>query len=147
MCACVPADGREEEEQQQQQLPTDKLACHRHVPPPRTPAVLVSCGSFNPPTVMHMRMFELATAALAQRGVDVWGCYMSPVADAYGKAGLAPVTHRLEMCRRAADSSAAVMVGGWEAAQPGYTRTLQVGGVGRWWWRHARAVSCSGALC
>lgn len=26
--------------------------------------VLVACGSFNPPTIMHMRMFELAAAAL-----------------------------------------------------------------------------------
>jgi nicotinic acid mononucleotide adenylyltransferase len=26
--------------------------------------VLVSCGSFNPPTIMHLRMFELAADAL-----------------------------------------------------------------------------------
>ena len=32
------------------QLPTDKLSCKRAALPPRTPAVLVSCGSFNPPT-------------------------------------------------------------------------------------------------
>ena len=41
--------------------------------------VLVSCGSFNPPTFMHLRMLELAQQAMAQvrlqssgvtRGVD-----------------------------------------------------------------------------
>ncbi len=26
--------------------------------------VLLSCGSFNPPTIMHLRMFELAADAL-----------------------------------------------------------------------------------
>ena len=56
------ADGQEEK------LCIDKLACHRNVPPPRQPAVLVSCGSFNPPTIMHLRMFDLATAALAEVG-------------------------------------------------------------------------------
>lgn len=51
-------------------LPTDKLACH--VPPggfdPGTyrPVVLVSCGSFNPPTNMHLRIMELARQALTQ---------------------------------------------------------------------------------
>lgn len=48
----------------------DKLACHRGVPPPRIPTVLVSCGSFNPPTIMHLRMFDLATAALAEVGTQ-----------------------------------------------------------------------------
>lgn len=51
-----------------EQLSIEKLACHRNVPPPRAPVVLVSCGSFNPPTVMHLRMFDLATAALAEVG-------------------------------------------------------------------------------
>lgn len=31
------------------------------------PVLLVACGSFNPPTIMHLRMFELAADAL--RGV------------------------------------------------------------------------------
>jgi hypothetical protein len=49
-----------------EQLPTDKLACRMDAAAPRRPTVLVSCGSFNPPTIMHLRMFDLATAALAQ---------------------------------------------------------------------------------
>ncbi|WIA16300.1 hypothetical protein OEZ85_013001 [Tetradesmus obliquus] len=108
------------------QLPTDKLACRIDAAAPRHPTVLVACGSFNPPTIMHLRMFDLATAALAQRGYDVWGCYMSPVADAYGKKGLAPVQQRLQMCRLAAADTSNVMVDSWEATQPGYTRTIQV---------------------
>lgn len=51
---------------------------------------------------------------------------MSPVADAYGKQGLAPVQHRVEMCQLAAADTPNVMVDTWEATQPGYTRTLQV---------------------
>ncbi|KAF6255532.1 hypothetical protein COO60DRAFT_1296557 [Scenedesmus sp. NREL 46B-D3] len=109
-----------------EQFPTDKLACRMGVAPPRRPTVLVSCGSFNPPTIMHLRMFDLATAALAERGYDVWGCYMSPVADAYGKKGLAPVQHRLQMCQLAAADTSNVMVDSWEARQQTYTRTVQV---------------------
>jgi hypothetical protein len=160
-------------------LPTDKLSCKRAAPPPRTPCVLVSCGSFNPPTgapplttarpcgppppgppppmlgprlqasppeparrraaltrpptpppplpppppspaVAHMRMFDLASQALVDQGHDVWGCYMSPVNDGYGKQQLAPVQHRLEMCRLAAEEAPGVMVDCWEARQRGY---------------------------
>lgn len=68
----------------------------------------------------------LLLVLVPQKGYDVWGCYMSPVADAYGKKGLAPVHHRLQMCQLAAADTSNVMVSAWEAAQPGYTRTLQV---------------------
>jgi hypothetical protein len=79
--------------------------------------VLLSCGSFNPPTMMHMRMFDLAAHTLrqvkavppcmvaskshpvllhvpAQQGRDVWGGYMSPVGDGYKKPGLIAASHR-----------------------------------------------------
>jgi hypothetical protein len=74
---------------------------------------------------------------LLQRGHDVWGCYMSPVADAYGKQGLAPVGHRLQMCSLAAAGTDNVMVDTWEATRPGYTRTLEV--------RQGVEVVCPGA--
>ncbi|GIL57431.1 hypothetical protein Vafri_12662 [Volvox africanus] len=94
-----------------------------------------------------------ADATENKRGYDVWGAYLSPVADAYGKAGLAPAADRLEMCRLAAEDETAncrfgrsqvedqhahvshtltnpalnlTMVYEWEARQPGYTRTLTV---------------------
>jgi nicotinamide mononucleotide adenylyltransferase len=44
-------------------LRTDKLRVQH---PERRPVVLLSCGSFNPPTIMHLRMFDLAADALAQ---------------------------------------------------------------------------------
>jgi len=113
----------------------EKLVCHKQAPSTsgqqrgparRTPVVLVSCGSFNPPTVMHMRMFDVAAHKLKQLGYDVLGCYISPVSDAYGKPGLAPARERLAMCDIAAATSPHVMVDRWEASRGGYTRTLQV---------------------
>ncbi|BAS81553.1 Os02g0814900 [Oryza sativa Japonica Group] len=70
-------------------LPTEKLA----VDPGREGgkrgvAVLVATGSFNPPTYMHLRMFELAKDELQQRGYSVLGGYMSPVNDAYKKKAM-----------------------------------------------------------
>ena len=56
----------------------------------------------------------------------MWGCYLSPVGDAYAKPGLAPAPHRLEMARRAAETSPLAMADGWEAARPGHTRTLEL---------------------
>uniref|UniRef100_A0A0E0B1T0 Cytidyltransferase-like domain-containing protein n=1 Tax=Oryza glumipatula TaxID=40148 RepID=A0A0E0B1T0_9ORYZ len=74
------------EEEVKLPLPTEKLA----VDPGREGgeqgvAVLVATGSFNPPTYMHLRMFELAKDELQQRGYCVLGGYMSPVNDAYKK--------------------------------------------------------------
>jgi len=48
-------------------LPADKLCCKRGAhKDPYKPVVLLSCGSFNPPTHAHLRMFELALQQLAQ---------------------------------------------------------------------------------
>ncbi|KAL4618597.1 hypothetical protein ACB092_06G022000 [Castanea dentata] len=66
--------------------------------------VLVANGSFNPPTYMHLRMFELARDALNAEGYCVIGGYMSPVNDAYKK----------RMCHLASKSSEFVMVDPWE---------------------------------
>ena len=55
-------------------LPTDKLSCKRAARPPRTPVVLVSAGSFNPPTVAHVAMCDAAAAALAEVRVCVFVC-------------------------------------------------------------------------
>ncbi|GFR44446.1 hypothetical protein Agub_g5657, partial [Astrephomene gubernaculifera] len=86
-------------------LPTYKLSCKARSAAPHRPVVLVSCGSFNPPTVLHLRMVDLAAEELMRRGYDVWGAYLSPVADAYGKSGLAPAADRVTMCRLAAAES------------------------------------------
>lgn len=88
--------------------------------------ILVATGSFNPPTFMHLRMFELARDALNSRGYCIIGGYMSPVNDAYKKKGLISAEHRLQMCNLACASSDFVMVDPWEAKQSSYQRTLTV---------------------
>lgn len=77
------------------------------------PVVLVACGSFNPPTIAHLRMMELARDAMTAQGYDVLGGYLSPVSDAYWKEGLAPAAHRVAMAQAAAASSGGWMSGLW----------------------------------
>ncbi|CAI7855975.1 unnamed protein product [Closterium sp. NIES-54] len=124
-------------------LPLDKLMCHvagtgrlrddssnslfKGRPPGDHPqAVLLLSGSFNPPTIMHLRMLEMAHDALQDRGWDVIGAYMSPVNDHYGKQGLAAAKERVTMCQLACADSPFIMVDPWESSQQCYQRTLCV---------------------
>ncbi|GAU28307.1 hypothetical protein TSUD_256350 [Trifolium subterraneum] len=116
-------------------LPLDKLALKlisSNDPSPentsngRIYVVLVATGSFNPPTFMHLRMFELARDALNSKGYCVIGGYMSPVNDAYKKKNLISADHRIQLCHLACRSSEFVMVDPWEANQSTYQRTLTV---------------------
>lgn len=63
--------------------------------PSKTPLVLVACGSFSPITLLHLRMFVMA-GDYVKFGTDfeIVGGYLSPVSDAYKKAGLASAEHR-----------------------------------------------------
>lgn len=88
--------------------------------------VLLSAGSFNPPTYMHLRLFELARDALNSEGYSVIGGYMSPANDAYKKRGLISAEHRIQMCHLACRSSDFVTVDSWEANQCTFQRTLTV---------------------
>ncbi|XP_059659721.1 nicotinamide/nicotinic acid mononucleotide adenylyltransferase isoform X1 [Cornus florida] len=101
--------------------------------------VLVSTGSFNPPTYMHLRLFELARDALNSEGFCVIGAYMSPVNDAYKKRGLISAKHRIEMCHLACRSSGFIMVDPWEANQSTFQHTLTV-------LSRIRSVLCEGGL-
>ncbi|KAF9589958.1 hypothetical protein IFM89_029574 [Coptis chinensis] len=92
----------------------------------QTCVVLLATASFNPPTYMHLRLFELARDALSLDGCYVLGGYMSPVNDAYMKRGLVSAEHRLQLCELACRSSSFVMVDSWEAKQSNYQRTLTV---------------------
>ncbi|PIA38797.1 hypothetical protein AQUCO_02700178v1 [Aquilegia coerulea] len=87
---------------------------------------LVATGSYNPPTYMHLRLFELARDALNADGYCVLGGYMSPVNDAYEKKGLVSAEHRIQMCDLACKSSPFIMVDPWEAKQSSKQRTLTV---------------------
>lgn len=109
-------------------LPVEKLAIpvldaanHK-----RRRVVVLAPGSFNPPTYMHLRMFELGMDALKAEGYHVLGAYMSPVNDLYHKKGLAPAEHRIRMCELAVADSPFIMVDSWEAKQNSYQRTLSV---------------------
>lgn len=108
-------------------LPLDKLSFGSHNDfSKQNFVVLVSTGSFNPPTYMHLRMFELAKDALRERGYFVVGGYLSPVNDSYKKKGLVSAIHRQQLCELACKSSSFIMVDPWEAKQSDYQRTLTV---------------------
>lgn len=91
------------------------------------PVVLVSCGSFSPVTILHLRLFEMARDW--GRNMKLYNAIqgiLSPVSDAYGKKGLASAQHRVKMCDLAVESSEWLEVDHWEANQVGYTFTVQV---------------------
>lgn len=107
-------------------LPTNKLSESVTSDTEQQPVVLLNCGSFNPPTIMHLRMLEVAAQALRKEGYAVVGGYISPVNDAYKKPGLLSSQHRIKMCQLAATESDLVMVDTWEAAQAEAQRSLIV---------------------
>lgn len=103
--------------------------------------MLISCGSFNPPTPMHFRMFgeifscgsesyfticftEIAKDHFTEQGThEVIGGIVSPVHDAYGKKGLASQSHRLAMLQLALQSSPWIKISEWECQQETWSRT------------------------
>ncbi|XP_024358094.1 uncharacterized protein [Physcomitrium patens] len=111
-------------------LPMEKLLVHANLlgdaNHKRSRVVLLAPGSFNPPTYMHLRMFELGRDALTAEGHHVLGGYMSPVNDQFHKKGLASADHRIRMCQLAVCDSPTIMVDSWEAKQSSYQRTLTV---------------------
>jgi hypothetical protein len=63
--------------------------------PSKTPLLLVACGSFSPITFLHLRMFIMAGDYVKfSTDFEIVGGYLSPVSDAYKKAGLASAEHR-----------------------------------------------------
>ncbi|KAF6727592.1 Nicotinamide/nicotinic acid mononucleotide adenylyltransferase 3 [Oryzias melastigma] len=92
----------------------------------RVPLVLLACGSFNPITNQHMRLFELARDHLHGTGqYQVVGGIVSPVSDSYGKQGLALAKHRIAMAKLALQTSSWVTVDEWESQQPDWTETVE----------------------
>uniref|UniRef100_A0A5S6QNT4 Nicotinamide-nucleotide adenylyltransferase n=1 Tax=Trichuris muris TaxID=70415 RepID=A0A5S6QNT4_TRIMR len=91
------------------------------------PCVLLACGSFNPPTILHLRMFELARDYLNERtNLGVIGGVISPVHDLYGKKDLCTSIHRIEMATLAASTSDWIGVDHWECSQTSWSRTVLV---------------------
>ncbi|XP_038219727.1 nicotinamide/nicotinic acid mononucleotide adenylyltransferase 1 [Zerene cesonia] len=86
--------------------------------------VLMACGSFSPPTYMHLRMFEIAKDYVHSLSLGtIVGGIVSPVHDAYGKKDLVAASHRVAMLKLALRSSGWVKVSEWETQQTGWTRT------------------------
>lgn len=108
-------------------FPTSRLKI-RQESADRTPLILVACGSFSPITYLHLRMFEMAADFVKfNTQFELMGGYMSPVSDAYKKAGLEAAHHRLSMCEIAVQQTSNwLMVDPWEALQETYTRTANV---------------------
>eukprot|EP01098_Paradermamoeba_levis_P016470 TRINITY_DN890_c0_g1_i1.p1 TRINITY_DN890_c0_g1~~TRINITY_DN890_c0_g1_i1.p1 ORF type:complete len:197 (+),score=39.44 TRINITY_DN890_c0_g1_i1:155-745(+) len=70
---------------------------------------------------------EMARDAIHKQKLgNVIGGFISPVHQGYGKKSLVEPHHRLEMVRRAVESSDWISVDPWEIEQPNYTFTLPV---------------------
>ncbi|XP_072583086.1 nicotinamide/nicotinic acid mononucleotide adenylyltransferase 3 isoform X4 [Vulpes vulpes] len=93
----------------------------------RIPVVLLACGSFNPITNMHLRLFEVARDHLHQTGLyQVIGGIISPVNDNYRKKDLVAAHHRVAMARLALQTSDWVRVDPWESEQVQWMETVKV---------------------
>ena len=93
----------------------------------KTPLLLVACGSFSPPTFLHLRMFELAADYVREKtDFEVVGGYFSPVSDAYKKNGLEKADARVKMCQLATAGSDWLMVDNYEGLSTEYIRTALV---------------------
>ncbi|KAM7199632.1 hypothetical protein V8F33_004284 [Rhypophila sp. PSN 637] len=113
-------------------FPHDKLK-RRQTQEGKTPLVLVACGSFSPITFLHLRMFEMASDFVRfNTDFEVCAGYLSPVSDAYKKAGLAAGQDRVNMCSSAVEQSPWLMVDPFETlkcnkdGEPEYVPTAQV---------------------
>ncbi|KAL2044800.1 hypothetical protein N7G274_002575 [Stereocaulon virgatum] len=73
-------------------------------------------------------MFEMAQdyVRFSRTEFEIVGGYLSPVSDAYKKAGLVSAEHRLRMCEIAVETSDWIMVDSFECVQKEYTPTAQV---------------------
>ncbi|XP_040182340.1 nicotinamide/nicotinic acid mononucleotide adenylyltransferase 1 isoform X2 [Rana temporaria] len=93
----------------------------------RTEVVLLATGSFNPITVMHLRLFELARDHLHSTGnYKVVKGIISPVSDGYKKKGLVEGPHRLSMAQQATQTSDWIKVDPWECLKKDWTETVAV---------------------
>lgn len=100
----------------------------------RVPTVLLSCGSFNPITNMHLRMFELARDHLHRHTQHrVIEGVISPTNDKYQEIQkakrLEKAAHRCQMVRMALTPLGTqphwVRVDPWEASQDHWPRTRE----------------------
>lgn len=82
-----------------------------------TKLIFLAGGSFNPPTLMHLRLFEIARDAFHEHdGYEVVGGIISPVHDSYRKQkpDLVAAAHRCAMANLSVQSSDWIRVSEWE---------------------------------
>ena len=96
----------------------------------KPPCVILACGSFSPPTYLHLRIMEEARDCLCDT-FEVIGGILSPVNDQYAtlhKPSLkaANGTHRAEMSRLATQSSEWIGVSDFEVSLDKWTRVAVV---------------------
>lgn len=74
-----------------------------------------------------MRLFEVTRDwTKFNTDYEIVGCFLSPVGDAYKKAGLASAHHRLQMCELATQDSELIDVDPWEGIMKEYQPTALV---------------------
>ncbi|GMR48762.1 hypothetical protein PMAYCL1PPCAC_18957, partial [Pristionchus mayeri] len=91
-------------------------------------AILLSCGSFNPPTIGHLRMMEMVRETLSSHSspfVVVEGIF-SPVSSAYVHKSLEADEHRLTMLQKATSSRGWMRVDEWEMKIGEWMETIEV---------------------
>lgn len=116
-------------------FPSQKLKPAAEIPADKVPCIIATCGSYNPITLAHVDMFEgakkqfeLKSASgelLGGKGVFA-GAFLSPVNDAYKKAGLASFPHRRKVCELALSEHPWLSVDPWEGLQEAYVRSFVV---------------------
>jgi len=97
----------------------------------KQPCVIISCGSFSPPTYLHLRIMEEAKDCLERENFQVIGGILSPVNDQYGqlhKQSLqaADSKHRIAMARLGTQSSGWLGVSDFEVSLDKWTRVAVV---------------------
>ncbi|KAL9652264.1 hypothetical protein ABK040_011924 [Willaertia magna] len=116
------------QEQKDYQFPSSKLSLPKDENQEEC-IVLVACGSFNPITVLHVRMFETAKDYLQiEKKKEVIGGFISPVHQDYEKKKptLISSNHRLNMSKLSIKDNDWIEVDDWEIKQKEYSRTLYV---------------------
>ncbi|KAK0396902.1 hypothetical protein QR680_001904 [Steinernema hermaphroditum] len=89
--------------------------------------VLVSSGAFNPPTLMHFRMFERAKDFFERTlGLEVLEGIVSPCSDYNATPDLVASNHRLKMLQLITSRIDWISVDGWESEQSKHCPVLEV---------------------
>jgi len=93
----------------------------------RYPVVLLCCGSFNPVTKAHIKMFEIARNFLERTGRHiVIGGVLSPVYLPELENEILCSSHRITMCKIAVKNHSWLTVDGWQSSQNNDTKPLKL---------------------